>query len=987
MLAEADSSSGLLNDFDLQTFSLTPPSSCSVTLSASQATAISAGGYAQIGITSPSNCVYTAASAVNWITISSNSLGSGNDTIKYLVRPNLTAQSRTGTVTIGNSSFTVTQTAADAASSFVPLSFKAAAADYDNAKDRMVMVSADPNEIHLFDPVTQADTTVTLPLAPLSVSVSPDGNYAAVGHDGYVSYVDLNAGAVTATYPIETDVHRVILAGNGYLYAFPSRDWSSIYSLQISSGTWTAVSAIYDGREPRLNLALNALYVGGSWTSKWDISHGPAQLVSSYYSNAGTCGNLWLSQDGARIFTKCGTVYRASPVATQDFTPNGSLSAAGPVQWVAESQAQGKTAVLEAINTYTTTSVSQVQLQMYDDATLTLTGQESMPGFSVGGTQYNSSGQFLTWNAGSTKLYALLQADSASGLLSDNAVYVVNAPGSLPACAYAVDPATFTIGPAYASGHVNITSNCDWKATVASNSFVYLTGGSGTGNGSVNFGVNSNSGAQRSTTIIIGDKTVTVNQADSSCHYILNPTQESVYADGADYNLQLTTGSSCGWTISSNNPWITVTSPTSGTGPATITYSVAANATGGYRSGSIIVGGVTFSVSQSVNPAPVALRFVPITPCRVIDTRGEAGAFGGPALLAKNSRSFPLPSGTCNLPSDAQAYSLNVTAVPSGKLTYLSAWPTNAAQPPVSTLNSYDGRIKAAAAIVPAGTGGAISFYASDKTDLVVDVNGYFVPATDPSALSFYPVTPCRVADTRDPAGPTGGSSLLAGGTHDFTVAGKCNIPADASAYVLNLTAVPRDKMLAYLTTWPAGAPQPVVSTLNSNTGAVTANAAIVPAGNGGAISTYVTQETDLVIDVTGYFGPAGSPGGLSFYNIQPCRSFDTRTVYSWDQTRGLVPQDLPLTGSIVLPPFSGCGVPNSAQAYVINATVVPSTKLSYLTLWPSEVQQPLVSTLNSDDGAVTSNMAIVPSRTASVSAFATNKTELIIDLSGYFAP
>jgi hypothetical protein len=371
----------------------------------------------------------------------------------------------------------------------------------------------------------------------------------------------------------------------------------------------------------------------------------------------------------------------------------------------------------------------------------------------------------------------------------------------------------------------------------------------------------------------------------------------------------------------------------------------------------------------------------------VIDTRGEAGAFGGPALLAKNSRSFPLPSGTCNLPSDAQAYSLNVTAVPSGKLTYLSAWPTNAAQPPVSTLNSYDGRIKAAAAIVPAGTGGAISFYASDKTDLVVDVNGYFVPATDPSALSFYPVTPCRVADTRDPAGPTGGSSLLAGGTHDFTVAGKCNIPADASAYVLNLTAVPRDKMLAYLTTWPAGAPQPVVSTLNSNTGAVTANAAIVPAGNGGAISTYVTQETDLVIDVTGYFGPAGSPGGLSFYNIQPCRSFDTRTVYSWDQTRGLVPQDLPLTGSIVLPPFSGCGVPNSAQAYVINATVVPSTKLSYLTLWPSEVQQPLVSTLNSDDGAVTSNMAIVPSRTASVSAFATNKTELIIDLSGYFAP
>ncbi len=989
VLAEADSSSGLLNDFDLQSFSPAPSSSCSVVLGASQAAAVAAGSYAQIGITSSSACTYAAASNANWITVSSNSVGSGNDTIKYLVRPNLTAQSRTGTVTIGNSSLTVTQAAAPASSSFIPLSFKAIAAEYDNAKDLMVIVSADPNEIHLFNPITQADTAIALSLAPLSVSVSPDGSYAAVGHDGYVSYIDLNTSTVNGIYPIETDVHRVVLAGNGYLYAFPSRDWSDIYSLQISSGTWTAVSAIYDGREPRLDLALNSLYVGGSWTSKWDISNGPATLVSNYYSNASTCGNLWLSQDGARIFTKCGTVYRASPATTQDFTPNGSLSAAGPVQWAAESQAQGKTAVLEAVDTSTsaTPSVLQAQLQMYDDATLTLIGQEGMPGFSVGSTQYNSSGRFLAWNAGSTKLYALLQADPASGLLSDYAVYVINAPGSLPGCTYSVDPATFTFGPAYASGSVQVTSNCDWKATVASNSFVYLSGAIGTGNGAVGFWVNSNTGAQRSTTINIGNKSVTINQADSSCAYVLNPTQESVYAGGADYNLQLTTGSGCGWTVLSNNPWITVSSPSSGTGPATITYSVAANTSGGYRSGSITVGGITFSISQSVNPAPVALRFVPVTPCRVIDTRGVADTFGGPALIAQEVRSFPLPSGACNLPSNAQAYSLNVTAVPSGKLGYLSVWPTGAAQPNVSTLNSYDGRVKATAAIVPAGSNGAIGFYATDRTNLVVDVNGYFVPATDPSALSFYPVTPCRVADTRGPTGSDSGPLLMAGETRDFTIAGKCNIPANASAYVLNMTVVPRDKLLAYLTTWPTGTAQPIASTLNSYTGVVTANAAIVPAGNGGAISTYVTHDTDLVIDVAGYFGPAGSPGGLSFYSVQPCRNFDTRSVYSWDQTHGLTSHDVPLTGSIVLPPFSVCGVPNSAQAYVVNATVIPSTELRYLTVWPTEAGQPGVSTLNSYDGAVTSNMAIVPSSTASISAFATDTTELIIDLSGYFAP
>ena len=61
-----------------------------------------------------------------------------------------------------------------------------------------------------------------------------------------------------------------------------------------------------------------------------------------------------------------------------------------------------------------------------------------------------------------------------------------------------------------------------------------------------------------------------------------------------------------------------------------------------------------------------------------------------------------------------------------------------------------DGRIKSNAAIVPAGTGGAVSVFASNTTDVILDINGYFVAATDPSGLAFYPITPCRIADTRN---------------------------------------------------------------------------------------------------------------------------------------------------------------------------------------------------------------------------------------------
>ncbi len=47
----------------------------------------------------------------------------------------------------------------------------------------------------------------------------------------------------------------------------------------------------------------------------------------------------------------------------------------------------------------------------------------------------------------------------------------------------------------------------------------------------------------------------------------------------------------------------------------------------------------------------------------------------------------------------------------------------------------------------------------------------------------------------------------------------------------------------------------------------------------------------------------------------------------------------------------------------------------------------PAVSTLNAFDGAITSNMAIVPTANGSIDAFGSNPTQLILDISSYFAP
>src|SRR5579863_6186969 len=372
-----------------------------------------------------------------------------------------------------------------------------------------------------------------------------------------------------------------------------------------------------------------------------------------------------------------------------------------------------------------------------------------------------------------------------------------------------------------------------------------------------------------------------------------------------------------------------------------------------------------------------ALRFIPITSCRIADTRNTPdGPFSGPSIAGGTSRDFVIPNSACGIPSTAAAYSLNVAVVPQGPLGYLTVWPTGQSQPLVAALNS-DGRVKSNAAIVPAGTNGAISAFATNTTDLVLDINGYFVPSSNTGALQFYPLTPCRVADTRNANGPLGGPFIPGGQSRTFPIlSSSCGVPSGAQAYSLNLAAVPRGP-LGYLTAWATGQPQPFVATLNAPTGTVTANAAIVAAGASGQIDVFATNDTDLVIDTNGYFAAPGT-SGLSLYNLSPCRVLDTRNP----------PGTPPFTGQTSVDVAgSGCSPPSVAQAYVFNATVVPAGPLGYLTLWPQGETQPLVATLNAEDAAITSNMAIVATNDGSISAWATYPTQLVLDIFGYFGP
>ena len=401
---------------------------------------------------------------------------------------------------------------------------------------------------------------------------------------------------------------------------------------------------------------------------------------------------------------------------------------------------------------------------------------------------------------------------------------------------------------------------------------------------------------------------------------------------------------------------------------------------GGAIVGLYLPGGFEHGFLGTPSSSP-QLQLVPVLPCRLVDTRPQNGGSG--PILGGTFQSFPIPQeGNCNIPTTAAAYSLNVSVVPSGPLGYLTVWPTGESRPGVATLNSLDGRIKANAAIVPAGTNGAISVYATNTTNVILDINGYFAPASPPSTFAFYPLTPCRVADTRKANFPSGlGAPYLPGQQErDFPIlnATSCNIPSSAIAYSLNFSVVPHGP-LGYMTVWPTGLPRPLVSTLNDIPGQIIANAAIVVAGTTGDVSVYPSSDTDLVIDINGYFALPGT-GGLSLYTLTPCRVIDTRKIGNGQPFSGNLTPPVDVTAS-------PCGVPGAAQAYVLNATVVPTGALGYLTLWPDGEPKPLVSTLNALDGSITNNMAIVPSTNGKVDAYASGITQLSLDISSYFAP
>lgn len=258
--------------------------------------------------------------------------------------------------------------------------------------------------------------------------------------------------------------------------------------------------------------------------------------------------------------------------------------------------------------------------------------------------------------------------------------------------------------------------------------------------------------------------------------------------------------------------------------------------------------------------------YVPMAAHRVLDTRIGLGAAKKPA--GPDSTTVIKVAGTAGIPAAASAVVVNVTAVASQTVGYVTVFP-GSPTPDSSTLNYEKGKTRANLGLIEVNpTDGTLSLFngSHGSTDLVADVTGYFVGGTPATDGTFIASTPYRPFDSRVTGGRPAGA-LSTSRIRIFPLDPVTGLPDPTfsvfKAVVVNVT-VSQPEAAGFLTTWDGLAKQPAVSNSNFVPGQNAAGSVVVPVNPDGTISIYNGSfgNTDLVVDVTGFF--------LNFPTIQP---------------------------------------------------------------------------------------------------------------------
>ncbi|MDG2439133.1 MAG: CAP domain-containing protein [Ilumatobacter sp.] len=405
----------------------------------------------------------------------------------------------------------------------------------------------------------------------------------------------------------------------------------------------------------------------------------------------------------------------------------------------------------------------------------------------------------------------------------------------------------------------------------------------------------------------------------------------------------------------------------------------------GTFAGALAVSAPVISVLVAEAASPTGSAYSPISPIRVADSRDGFGIAS--KLRGQDTRTLkavtPAVAAAAGVSaSNVSAVAVQVTATQTTGPGYFTVFPADKSRPLASSLNIMRPNHTLTNLVsVPVSPSGEIKIYSHSGSHVVVDVQGVFVESNSARAgrLELFDA-PYRHLDTRE--------SRKLGAKSTTVIDLSARVPRNATAAVVNLTSV-NNSAQGFLTAFPYGSTLPNASNLNYPDPAL--RTAVGSQGyvalKDGKFNVYSSVQTDLVIDVAGYFTGSDAPvssDGL-FVPVTPFRMLDTREASNVPSCfkSGRVRSG----GAIPVSVANRGGVPASnVYAVAANIALTQTRGPGWARVWPAGGNEPETSSVNSGFANHTvANHAATKIGTAGIGVRTASGMHIIVDVTGYF--
>lgn len=547
LLAAAAPTAANLGDFTPVTLTV-----CGHTLFPQAGSVPSSGGQGTFNVASGGTCAWTATASATWITITGGGSGTGNGTVSYSVASNPSADPRTGTITIGGATYTITQFGSACTYTVQP-----AAGSVPNTGGAGAF-AVSTNGTCAWTAVSSAGwLTVT-------------GGGAGVGNATvtYSATANTSPDARSATITVNGALHTVTQFGTACSFAISPAGVNAtaaggmatvLLSASSSQCAWSASSA-----------DLGVTPASGLGTATLQVTVPPTELSSARWLTATIAGQPFtVYQTGSNCFVTLSSSTASVPAG----------ASAGSVDVTTQAGCSYDTVPGPSWITVTAGGSG------VGNGTLSYTVEPNS-------TTYSRTGSLTIGGQGFTITQAPLACSvtlNTSGLGSP-------------------------FGPSAATGLIALTANganCSWTAS-SDVPWASVTPAGGSGNRTLTVSVTSNAASTvaRSGALTIAGQTVGLSQAGTACTYALESTSASASASGGNASVRVIAPSVCGWTASSQASWLTITSSGSA-GTSAVSFVVAPNPAATPRTGTLTVAGLTYTVEQAGAPCSYSITGPP----------------------------------------------------------------------------------------------------------------------------------------------------------------------------------------------------------------------------------------------------------------------------------------------------------------------------------------------------------------------------------------